>query len=54
MKNMEYFASQDSRSSYSFYFDLNICFRARKVMGTLDKRTPGPLSKAARRNLLEK
>ena len=51
---MKYFASQDPRSSYSFYVDLNIWFRARKVIGTLDKRAPDPLSKAARRNLLEK
>ena len=52
---MKFFASQDPRSSYSFYFDLNIWFRAWKVIGTLDKRAPaGPLSKAARRNLLEK
>ena len=54
MKQIEHFASQDPVSSYSFYFDLNIWFRARKVIGTLDKRAPGPLSKAARRNLLEK
>ena len=54
MKKMEYFASQDPHSSYSFYFDLNISFRARKVIGTLNKRAPGPLSKASRRNLLEK
>ena len=40
-EKMKYFASQDPRSSYSFYFDLNICFRARKVIGTLDKRAPG-------------
>ena len=38
---MEYFASQDPRSaSYSFYFDLNIWFPARKVIGTLEKRAP--------------
>ena len=30
---MKNFASQDPRS-YSLYFDLNICFRARKVIGT--------------------
>ena len=54
MKKMEYFASQDPHSSYSSYFDLNIWFRARKVIGTLDKWTPGPLSEASRRNLLEK
>ena len=48
---MEYFASQ---GPYSFYFDLNIWFRARKVIGTLDKLAPGPLYKASRRNLLEK
>ena len=34
---MEYFASQDPRS-YSFYFDLNIWFRAWKVIGILEKR----------------
>ena len=34
---MEYFASQDPRS-YSFYFDLNIRFRAWKVIGILEKR----------------
>ena len=50
---MEYFASQDPHYSYSFYFDLNIWFRAQKVIGALDKRAPGPLSKALRRNLLE-
>ena len=55
MKKMEYFASQDSLFSYSFYFDLNIWFRARQVMGTLDWTGPsGLLSKASRRNLLEK
>ena len=43
MKNMEYFASQNPRPPYSFYFDLNIWFRAWKVLGTLDKRAPGPL-----------
>ena len=53
-KKMEYFASQDPHYSYSFYFDLNIWFRAQKVIRTLDKRAPGPLSKASRRNLLEK
>ena len=37
---MEYFASQDPRS-YSFYFDLNIWFRARKVNGTFEKQAPG-------------
>ena len=37
---MEYFASQDP-CSYSFYFDLNIRFRARKVTGTFEKRAPG-------------
>ena len=40
---MEYFATQDPRS-YSFYFDLKICFRARKVIGTLEKRAPGALN----------
>ena len=54
MKNMEYFASQNPCPPYSSYFDLNIWFRAWKVLGTLDKRAPGPLSKASRRNLLEK
>ena len=54
MKKMKYFASRDPLSSYSFYFDLNIWFQARKVIGTLDKRALGPLSKAVRRNLLEK
>ena len=29
--------------SYSFYFDLNIWFRARKVIGTFEKRAPGHL-----------
>ena len=28
---------------YSFYFDLNIWFRTRKVNGTLEKQAPGPL-----------
>ena len=37
---MEKFASQDPRS-YSLYFDLNIWFRARKVIGTFEKRAPG-------------
>ena len=32
-------ASQDP-CSYSLYFDLNICFRARKVTGTSEKRAP--------------
>ena len=50
---MEYFASQDPRS-YSFYFDLTFWFRAQKVIGTLDKLAPGPVSKASRRNFLEK
>ena len=54
MKKMEYFASQDPHTSYSFYLALNIWFRARKVIGTLDKRAPGPLPKASKRNLLEK
>ena len=36
---MEYFASQDPRS-YSLYFDLNICFGARKVSGAFEKRAP--------------
>ena len=40
---MKNFASQDPRS-YSLYFDLNICFRARKVIGTLEKRAPGALN----------
>ena len=39
---MEYFASQD-RCCYSLYFDLNIWFRARKVTGTFEKRTPESL-----------
>ena len=38
---MEQFAGQDPRS-YSFYFDLNIWFRAHKVTGTFEKRAPGP------------
>ena len=50
---MEYFASQDPHS-YSFYFNLNIWFWARKGIGILDKPAPGPLYKASRRNLLEK
>ena len=50
---MEYLASQDPRS-YSFYFDLNIWFRAQKVIGISDKLAPGPLHKASRWNLLEK
>ena len=41
-KKMELFASQDPRS-YSFYFDLNIWFRACKVTGTFEKRAPGRL-----------
>ena len=53
-EKMEYFASEDPHYSYSFYFDLNIWFKAHKVTGTFDKRAPGPLSKASRRNLLEK
>ena len=40
---MKNFASQDPRS-YSLYFDLNICFRVRKVIGTLEKRAPGALN----------
>ena len=45
---MDYFASQDPRS-YSFYFDLNISFLARKVIGTLEKRVPaGPYLEKAR------
>ena len=36
---MEYFAIQDPRFN-SFYFDLNIWFRAPKVIGTLEKRAP--------------
>ena len=36
---MEQFVSQDPRS-YSLYFDLKIWFRARKVTGTFEKRTP--------------
>ena len=54
MKKMKYFAIQDPRSSYFVNVDLNIWFRARKVIGTLDKRAPGPFSKVVRRNLLEK
>ena len=43
------FLSQDPRS-YSFYFDLNIWFRARKVSGTFEKRAPaGSLEKEAAR-----
>ena len=38
---MEYFAGQDPRS-YSLYFDLNIWFRARKVIGK--KRAPDMLT----------
>ena len=38
---MEWFARQDPRP-YSLYFDLNIWFRARKVIGTFEKRAPGP------------
>ena len=33
---------------------ISIWFRARKIIGTSDKRAPGPLSKAGRWNLLEK
>ena len=40
---MEYFACKDPRS-YSLYFDLNIWFRARKVIGTLQKRAPDMLT----------
>ena len=36
---MKNFASRDPRS-YSLYFDLNICFRARKVIGTLERNGP--------------
>ena len=32
-EKMKYFACQDPRSSYSFYFDLNIWFRARRDFG---------------------
>ena len=40
---MDLFASQYPRS-YSLYFDLNICFRTRKVTGTFEKRAPtGPV-----------
>ena len=42
---MEYFARQEPRS-YSFYFDLNIWFRARKVTETFEKRAQGPLCRA--------
>ena len=45
---MELFASQDPRS-YSFYFDLNIWFRARKVTGTLKQRAPDALPMSYRR-----
>ena len=38
---MECFASQDP-CSYSLYFDLNVCFRARKVSGAFEKRAPAP------------
>ena len=41
---MEYFASQDPRFN-SFYFDLNIWFRARKVIGTFEKRAPVPVNR---------
>ena len=39
-EKMKYFASKDPSCSYPFYFDLNICFRDRKIIGTLDKRGP--------------
>ena len=38
---MEKVSSQNPLS-YSFYFDLNIWFRAWKVTGTFEKRAPGP------------
>ena len=38
---MEYFASQDPRS-YSFYFDLNICFRAQKCYRDFQETDPWP------------
>ena len=44
---MELFASQDPRS-YSFYFDLSIWVRARKVNGTFEKRAPGPWNRTFR------
>lgn len=37
---MECFTSQDL-CSYSFYFDLDIRFRAQKIIRTLEKRAPG-------------
>ena len=43
MKQNGVVASQDS-SSYSLYFGLNICFRARNFTGTFEKRAPGPYS----------
>ena len=39
MKQMQSFASQD-RHFFSWYFDLNIWFRARKVTGTFEKPAP--------------
>ena len=36
---MDYFASRDPRS-YSFYFDLNISFLARKVIETIEETGP--------------
>ena len=36
---MKKFSGQDPRS-YSFYFYLNIWFRARKVTGPFEKRAP--------------
>ena len=42
---MDDFASQDPHS-YSFYFNLNIWFRARQVIGALEKRAPGPVIRA--------
>ena len=38
---MEYFASQDPRSC-SFYFDLNICFRAQKCYRDFQETGPWP------------
>ena len=48
---MDYFTSQDQRS-YSFYFDLNIWFRARKVIGTLEKRAPSRIEAIPGRSTL--
>ena len=54
MKKNEVFCWPEPALLLILLFDLNILFWARKVIGTLDKRALGPLSKDARRNLLEK